>query len=141
MGSFHDLYQDYLNCSDSERVSRARNALSDLYRELDKMGVTSENQAKTVLLLVKAFVSADKFTSRKEHELWNSITGLSWSYDDFFEMTNGGSAPDFQNSVNGLIDSMSHDAKMDAYILCLCFMAVDGTITVAEQNLFEKFLG
>ena len=76
-----------------------------------------------------------------QFELYIKATGDNLTRDQFFEVTNGGSHPDI---VKGLVDFCQKIDKEYRYAVAIfgcCLMAHDGTLTVEEQNLFEKVLG
>ncbi len=139
--TFHELYQDYLNCAESVRVQRATDASNRLYQFCLDRGLSSNDAIGFLVSVVKLFVSGDLKTSRVEHDLFNKVFGTKIDYEKFFEMTNKGGYSDYIESMDKLIDGMADTNKVDVCILGLCFLAQDGTVTVKEQELFEKIMG
>ena len=138
---FRELYQQYVNQSHEQRVSVAQRAAGNVLMALKDANVEDEITFNFLTDLIKLFVSADKNCSEEECQLFNDVMGTSLSYEQFYNLTNGGSDPAFVQTMDEIIDSLPDDVKVDVCTFGLTIIAADDTITGAEQSLFEKILG
>ena len=128
--------QEILDLSEQERVNVARNAVNKLGASLPR-----EELIKLVRLLARVFVSADKNCDGYEHQIYVASTGDNMSYDEFYNTTNGGSNPERVKELLNFTAKIAEEYRASIAIFGLCLMAHDGTLTVDEQEIFEKVLG
>ena len=138
---FRELYQQYVNQSHAQRVDIAQRAAGNVLVALKEGGVEDDITFNFLTDLIKLFVSADKNCTEAECQLFNDVMGTSLSYEQFYNLTNGGSDPAFVQTMDEIIDSLPDDVKVDVCTFGLTIIAADDTITGAEQSLFEKILG
>lgn len=136
-----ELYNQYLNHSNEERIQVAQAACGVLVQFLKEAGLDEEQSFAFFMNVVRLFVSADRSCSEEEADLFNEILGANVSYEDFFNATNGGANPEFIKAMDELIDSMPEDPKIATCVLGLTFLAADGELTQAEVDVFERILG
>ena len=131
-----DFRQQILDLNDENRVLIAKDQFETLSR-----GVGQEDAFKLMRMITQVFVSADRKCTREEYDLYTQTTGDKLTCDQFFEVTNGGSNPEL---IKGLVEFCQKIDKKYRYAIAIfgcCLMAHDGTLTVEEQNIFEKVLG
>ena len=138
---FRELYQKYVNQSHEERVNVAQRAAANVLGALKDGGIDDEITFNFLTNVIKLFVSADRNCTEAECRLFNDVMGTSLSYEQFYNLTNGGSDPEFVKAMDELIDSLPDDSKVDVCTFGLTIIAADDTITGAEQALFERILG
>lgn len=136
-----ELYNEYLNHSDAERVQTAQAATAVVAKFLNEAGLSNEQSFAFFMNIVRLFVSADRNCSEEEADLFNKILDTNVSYEDFFNATNGGASPEFIKAMDEIIDSMPEDPKVAVCILGLTFLAADGELSQAEADVFERILG
>ncbi len=141
MRSIRDLMQDVVNLEMEERINVGRKAVSDIVKVLENRGVKNTDEQLSFLFnLIKLFVSADRNCSNDELKLINGILSTNISYDDFYDLTNNGSNPEFVENFNDLIDVLTEDEKTSIILFGLCIIAADDEITASEQKLFMRIL-
>ena len=141
MATFRDVYQKYVNLDHNQRVAVAQKAAGNILGALKDSNVDDEVIFNFLTDLIKLFVSADKNCTEEECRLFNDVIGTSLSYEQFYNLTNGGSDPEFIQYMDELVDSLPEEVKVDVCTFGLTIIAADDTITGAEQALFEKILG
>ena len=104
-------------------------------------GIDDDTTFNFLTNVIKLFVSADRNCTELECKLFNDVMGTSLTYEQFYNLTNGGSDPEFVQAMDELIDALPDEAKVDVCTFGLTIIAADDTITGAEQALFEKILG
>lgn len=137
---FRELYQQYANQSHEQRVDIAQKAAANVLVALKDGGVDDDTTFAFLTNVIKLFVSADKNCTELECKLFNDVIGTSLTYEQFYNLTNGGSDPEFIKMMDDLIDSLPEEVKVDVCTFGLTIVAADDTITGAEQALFEKIL-
>lgn len=138
---FRELYQQYVDHSHEQRVAVAQKAAANVLSALEQGGVEDEVKFSFLTNVIKLFVSADKNCTELECKLFNDVLGTSLTYEQFYNLTNGGSDPQFIQAMDEIIDSLPDEVKVDVCTFGLTIIAADDTITGAEQALFEKILG
>lgn len=134
------LFQQFANMEHEQRVELGRGAMEALVEDLTSHGVDKEHAFEFVHLLVTVALSADRLTAAGEYALFVDITGADISYEQFYEITNGGSNEELINGLDEFLDGMTESGKNAALTLALCFIAADDKITPEEQRLFAKLL-
>ena len=135
-----EIYQNYLKQSEQERIAVAQNATAAIAGFLTESGLSSKESLNFYLNIIRLFVSADRRCSQEEVDLFNKILGLSYSYEDFFNLTNGGANPEFVKVMDDIIDTMPEEPKIAVCVLGLTFLAADGELKENEIEIFEKIL-
>ena len=136
-----ELYNEYLNHSDAERVQTAQAATAVVAKFLNEAGLSNEQSFAFFMNIVRLFVSADRNCSEEEADLFNAVMGTSLSFEQFYNLTNGGADPEFVAFMDELIDSLPEEVKVDVCTFGLTILCADGNLTGAEQAFFEKILG
>lgn len=131
--------------SKQELVNLASNGASKFVDYCEKVEHL-ENEEIVALLtgLWKVFVSADRSTTGEEYELFLRMFNFSkeeLSYDKFFDLTDGGSNPEYVKAVKGMLKSLPEEVRHACCYLGVAIMASDREITDAEVALLEELLG
>ena len=138
---FNEYCQSLVDMSMDQRIELGTGAFAKVYGALKEAGVSEDNCASVVIALIKAGVSGDFSCSAEELELYNGIFSDNMSYEDFYNMTNGGGAPSFVNNLDELVDNFPADVKFAAVTLVGLFLASDDRLTRDEVGLLAKLLG
>ena len=137
-----NLYVQFVNHSEEERVALARDAAGAVFSFLATTSLSKEEQLDFFVKCVALFVSADRLCSESEYKLFKAIfDDVDFTYEEFFNLTNGGADPNFVEALDELIDSMPAEAKTALCVLGLTFLASDDNLTPDEPRLFEKIIG
>lgn len=132
--------KDVCQSSFETKVGTAKEALSRLARGLHNGGVTNDQIKSLFVLFTRLFVSGDKSCSREEYELFHSVTESDMTYDEFYEMTNGGSDAEFVEHVFDFISILNRDDRIALIIYGACLVSADGVITYPEAELVDRIL-
>lgn len=135
--SMKDIIQQTLDATQSERVNLAGGASGSIMRWADSHGY---DPAEVLLNYFKLFVSGDKSCDYRERDLFNKTFNMNVGSDQFYEITNRGADESFIRSMINLTGRMDSDTKTAVIILGLAVMCSDGTMTVAEQQLLNRFM-
>lgn len=138
MATWHEVYQSYLNLSFDELANVGVNQSAILLNELQRK-YGKDAGIGYYFDICGTFFCADKMIDYEEYELFVKITQTNVSYDDFYEIFKGYTSSDKVRQADYIIDNLSNDGKNAAISLGLVFCAVNETITVAEQELIEKY--
>ena len=136
MATLKEIRQEILNLSDAERINLAAKSCSTLRSAFN----SRSDYISLMRLLAQVFVSADRNCDRYEHELYVKATGDDVSYQQFFDFTNYGSSSQKVNDLLNFTSSIHSDYRVAVAIFGCCLMAHDGTLTVAEQEIFNRIL-
>lgn len=137
--TLEELMQEIVDMSHEERVELGKSCVDDI---LEAVGgsLNKEEYADFIFSIIKLFVCADKVCSQEEYELIRDIYSLDMSYDTFYEIVKNGLDPAFVSKMDRLIDTLTPDLKRSICLFGLCILGSDDTITVAEQDLFNRIL-
>ncbi|MCR4911770.1 MAG: hypothetical protein K5925_04535 [Bacilli bacterium] len=135
-----DIYSNYLNQTEEERIAVAQKATAAIAGFFSESGLTQKESLNFYINIVRLFVSADRRCSQQEVNLFNKILGVDYSYEDFFNLTNGGSNPEFVKAMDDIIDTMPEEPKIAVCVLGLTLLAADGELKESEIDIFERIL-
>lgn len=138
--SIEQVLKDTVSSSFASKVATGREALAHLINGLREGKLNDDQIASCLHAFTRLFVSADKNCSEKEYEFFKEVVGSSISYDDFYEMTNGGSAPDFVNATFEFISILNREDRISLIIFGACLVSADGVVTYPEANLVDRIL-
>ena len=138
--SFRDFLNHTVNLSPKEKVLIAGEALNQYIEYLKSDGVKDERIADTILLMTKLFISADVSLVKDEYDFFKAVTGLEIDAKKFYEMTNGGSDPEFVEKMLGFIKSMPDKPREAAVKYGVMVMACDDNIDFNESDLIKRLL-
>lgn len=139
MSSFNSLLQKYVNMSYSELLDLARFSLSQFAGEMSN-AIGADNTSKLCAVITAACLGVDGKLSPLEHKFFNELLNSNDSFDsnlDFVRSLGGEEAHDL---VDTLVDSMPADQKAAVISFCLCFLAVDETITRDEVAFIDRLM-
>ena len=123
-----------------QRIELAKNCTIKMRDGFKKMGVKQDQLGKKICDFIRLFVSADKKCSRSEYDLINSMYDFDMSYEEFYDLSNGGVQKDFITSMDKYIDSLNADLKYHICLFGLCILVSDDQVTAPEYELFKRIL-
>lgn len=138
MATWHEVYQAYLNAPREQLVATGRNSANLALEELvRRYGKDSAFQLFTGIL--GSFICADNKVNYDEYEVFQDIIGTNITYDQFYEIMKNYNTEQVFAAADKVIDSLSAEGKNAVMCVGLVLCAINGTITVAEQQLIERF--
>lgn len=135
-----EVLRDIGSLSFEGKVGTAKEALSRLARGLHDGGVNNEQIKSLLVLFTRLFVSGDKSCSREEYDLFKDVTESDMSYDEFYEMTNGGSNQKFVEDTIKFIKVLNRDDRIALIIYGACLLSADGIFTYPEASLIDRIV-
>lgn len=138
MANLNEFLQDYVNKSYDELLFHARYSLSELVEPLTSIFGTTEDAAQVSLIIISACVGIDGKITGLENKFIGDLTGNPGDYSDMVANLSGEKAREL---TDGLVDSLSGDLKSYLTIFCLCFLAVDETISREEVAFIQRLIG
>ena len=137
--TFNELLQDFVNKSYEELVSIANSALEIIVDGFSKIQTDSKPADFIVPFIATTLASDGKYT-QLEHDFLNSVLETNISYDDSKNFVQSYYNEEIFDLVDQMIDACGQDLKNALVIFCLCFTAVDETITREESAFIAKLL-
>ena len=136
MSKFDRLLQEYAAMSYGELLAFAKRCCGELADELAAPG----REDTAPLSLFAACMGADGRLSRPEHTFISDLTGVSLSYEDTIALIRGLSPDRCRRAANSLADSLPLAKKAALVSLCICFMAVDHSVSEDEAEFIRKLM-
>ena len=139
MASLDQLLQRYVNMSYEELLDLAKYSLSQFINTLvEKTG--AEGASKICAVMTAACMGADGKLSSLEHQFINDLLDSDDSYAENLSFVQSLGDDEARELVDGLVDSLSSDEKAAAVSFCLCFLAVDETISRDEVAFIHRLI-
>jgi hypothetical protein len=139
MANLNQLLQKYVNMDYDELLDLAKFSLSQfLDTVLEKTG--ADGASKICAVMTAACLGADGKLSPLENKFFNDLLGVNDSYSDNLEFVRSLGTDEARELVDGLVDAMSADDKAAAISFCLCFLAVDETISRDEVAFIDRLI-
>lgn len=132
--------QNFLNQSEEVRLQQAVDATKEIGVYLSSCGFNEKEALNFYLNIIRLFVSADCNCGETEYLLFKKILCVEIPYETFFEMTNGGSTPQFADAMDEIIDQMKQEIKLKVVVLGLAILSSDGIVKTEERELLKKIL-
>lgn len=123
-----------------EKLQFGKNALRLLNMGLKEGGIPEEDLPSISIMFAKLFVSADRNCAREECDFFNEVTGADYPYEKFFELTNGGSDPEFIEEAFQLIDLLDDIDRENLVYFGTCLLSCDKSFKVSEFKLLDRIM-
>jgi uncharacterized tellurite resistance protein B-like protein len=136
MSKFDRLLQEYAAMSYEELLTFAKRCLGELSEELAAPG----REDTAALSLFAACMGADGKLSRPEHTFISDLTDTLRGYEDTLALIRGLSPDRCRRVADSLADSLPPAKKAALISLCICFMAVDHTVSEDEAEFIRKLM-
>ena len=137
--TFNDLLQDFVDKPYEELVSIANGALEVIVVGFSKINTESKPSDFIIPFIATTLASDGKYT-QLEHNFLNTVLETDISYDDSKHFVQSYYNEEIFDLVDQMIDACGQDLKNALVIFCLCFAAVDETITREEGAYIAKLL-
>ena len=137
--TFNDLLQDFVNKSYEELVSIANGALEVIVEGLNKVSGEA-NAADLILPFIATTLAVDGQYTQLEHNFLNAVIDGSLTYEEGKNCMQAYYNVEMFELVDKMIDACGQELKNAFVIFCLCFAAVDETITREEGAYIAKLL-
>lgn len=137
--TWKELYQKFLDMPRNDLVTICRSTTASCIEIFKKHYNDNDKAYEMFFKLYATFVCADGKAQQDEYHLFNEATGLDTSYEDYFTVMSQYHGKETALEVDTLLDSLSVDDKNICVTLGLAICAIDGTMSVAEQTLIEKY--
>lgn len=137
--TFNDLLQDFVNKSFEELVELANDALKAIFTAMQKLSLENE-PSEYILPFIASTLAVDGKYTQLEHKFLNSVLESDISYETAKEYMQAHYNDEIFDLVDQMIDACGDDLKNSFVIFCLCFAAVDETITREEGAYIAKLL-
>ena len=138
MNKFTELLKEYVNKSYDELLQLAKNALGVLLPAFEE--IQPGKSTTFVLPFICTSLAIDGKFTELEYKFLNDIFGSNVSYEDAKKLVNVHYDADILELVNDLIDSCGAELKAALLLFCLCFTAVDETISREEAAFISILL-
>ena len=139
MSSLNQLMQNYVNMSYEELLGLAQFSLSKFIGTIvDEAG--AQTASKIVAVMTAACLGADGKLSALENKFFNDLLDCDDSYADNLAFVQSMGDDEARELVDGLVDRLSDEEKAAAVSFCLCFLAIDETITRDEVAFINRLV-
>lgn len=138
MTKFNELLKEYVNKSYEELLHLASGALGVLLPAFEKIQA-GESGSFVIPFICTSLAIDGKFTAL-EHKFLNDLLGSNIDYADAKTLVNAHYDADIMTLVNDMIDACGDEMKAALLMFCLCFTAVDETITREEAAFIALLL-
>ena len=137
--NFQDFLQDFVNKPYEELVGIANEALKVIIRAFEQLQ-TEEEVADFILPFISTTLAADGKYTQLEHNFLNSVLESNLTYEEGKACVQAHYDEELFNLVDQMIDACGEELKSALLVFCLCFAAVDETITREENAYIVKLL-
>ncbi len=137
MSIIGDIKNKYNHMSSEQLLERAKecyNELLPIFNSLDKRG----NGKPYVAVFMGTALAADGKLSNAEYEFVSKL--LSMSYEDACAFVSKHLGEKAASISDRIFDSCTEELKETLLDFCLCFLAVDNTITAEETEFIARLL-
>ena len=139
MSSFNQLMQKYVNMSYEDLLGMAQYSLSQFIGSIvDDAG--AQDASKIIAVMTAACLGADGKLSALENKFFNDLLDCNDSYADNLAFVQSLGDDEARKLVDNLVDRLSGNEKAAAISFCLCFLAVDETITRDEVAFIDRLI-
>lgn len=139
MANLNQLLQRYVNMSYEELLDMAKFSLSQFLDVLlENSG--ADGASKVCAVMTAACLGADGKLSTLENKFFNDLLDCDDSYAKNLAFVQSLGTEEARELVDSMVDAMSSDHKAAAVSFCLCFLAVDETITRDEVAFINRLI-
>lgn len=141
MQDWEKIYMSYVNDSQENLAKRAKEHVVDIYKAFVEKTDDKKGSYMFVVNLFASYIAADKEITRSEWALFNYIfeiedsedhEKLEYALNNFRNLTS-------YDELNTIIDQCEPELKVTIIKLGLCICAIDGRISVPEQEIIARY--
>ena len=134
-----NLFVSFLLLDEKERLKKAQKATNKLAKYLtEETQYTDKQVFRFFLNIVSLFVSADHECDRNEWKTFNAILDGHYSYDAFYQYTDGGSNPDFKERLFKQIAALPKRIRDAIVTIGLAFIISDQELSDSEREIMVR---
>nr|MBR6777822.1 hypothetical protein [Clostridia bacterium] len=137
--SFNELLQEFVNKSYDELLNIASGALNVMVPAFNSIA-DDGNGAKFVIPFMCTTLAVDGSFTELEYKFLNDLLGGGVDYAGAKAQVQAHYSADMIEIVDQIIDACGEDLKTAILVFCLCFTAVDETITRDEAAFIAKLI-
>ncbi|MBQ9736532.1 MAG: hypothetical protein IJV96_07100 [Clostridia bacterium] len=139
MATFESLLKKYVNSSYDELLNLCKANLGELCGILGKY-FGQEQTSTTLMILFGTCISVDGKLNGLECKFINDLLGANMSSDEIMKLAQSCVNTNAANFIDSIADALPAEEKSVLLSACLCFLAIDETITVDEIKFLEKLI-
>jgi len=140
MNELDEIIESVKNLSYDEQVLLGRRCLANIEGALEYLGIDHEGRINFVLSVIGVAVSSDRKASFEEYALFCGVIGQIIKYEDFYDLTNGGSKKEVVDKLDEIVDKLPLGVKRDCCTIVLLFLTVDGDVTEREKEALAQLI-
>ena len=134
-----NVFVSFLLLDEKERLKKAQKATNKLAKYLNEETQYTDKQVfRFYLNIVSLFVSANHECGREEWKLFNAILDGNYSYDAFYQYTDGGSNPDFKERMFKQIAALPKRIRDAIVTIGLAFIISEKELSDSEREIMER---
>ena len=137
--TFENLLKKYVNSDYDELLALCKSNLAQLCGILGKY-FGQEHTSTTLMILFGTCISADGKLNALECKFINDLLGASMSSDEIMSLAQSCVNTNGASFIDSLADALPADEKSVLLSACLCFLAIDETISVDEIKFLERLI-
>ena len=135
-----EYLQGIVNLSDEEKVALGRDSLNKFLNGLVRGGIPKDQLQDIVIGFVRFFVSSDRSCTTGEYNFFKAVTGFELTPDQFFDLTNGGAAEEYQKAVYEFAGILNQEDRTALVVFGAALLSSDDTITKEEAEMIDRLL-
>ena len=136
-----NVFVSFLLLDKKERLKKAQKATNKLAKYLNEETQYTDKQVfRFYLNIVSLFVSANHECGREEWKLFNAILDGNYSYDAFYQYTDGGSNPDFKERMFKQIAALPKRIRDAVVNIGLAFIISEKELSDNEREIISRII-
>ena len=139
--SAENIYVSFFLLDEKERLKKAQKATNKLAKYLtNETQYTDKQVFRFYINIVSLFVSADHECGREEWKMFNAILDGNYSYDAFYQYTDGGSNPDFKERMFKQIAALPKNIRDAVITIGLAFAISEKELSETEREIIDRII-
>lgn len=136
--NLNELLQEYVDKPYDELLTLARCCLSDLVGPLTACFGSKQDVTEVVMIVISACVGIDGKITGLENKFIGDLTGTHTDYTRVVAARNNEMS---RKLTDAMVDTMDNHSRTCLTAFCLCFLAVDKTISREEVAFIQRLIG
>ena len=137
----NEIYQNFLNASDAQRLEIAKKSAYNLAAFLRDSGLDENTRTAFFFSVLGLFIAADLRVTNAETRMFNALFDANYTANELVENFSHCTQGEWIQKMDEIIDAMPEENKYDLCLLGLAFLTSDRELTKREIAIFEKILG
>ena len=134
------VIDDAVSLSVIERTGIANEALGRIIAALKEADNSTETISEFIIAITKLFVSADKSCDQEEYELFCNATGIPFTADEFYALTDYGANEEFVSNLLRVIAPLTPDVRNAICVYGIMLLSSDRKVNSQEVKIMERVL-